>query len=137
MIPEFPDALMASESAGARFPALAWLDGLLADVPGGTDVLLIFPPTHVVTQPKPDSAAAALEARCKKQVADIGARHGAVVVDFRLPSAVTSEDSNYWDRLHYRVGIAERLAVALKAARDTGRDGDDGFYRVLAAPPRP
>ena len=60
----------------------------------------------------------------------------AVVVDFRIPSPVTTEDSNYWDPLHYRVGIAERILAALAQARITGGDAADGFYRVLTRPAR-
>jgi hypothetical protein len=55
------------------------------------------------------------------------------VVDFRLPSEVTTNDANYWDRLHFRVGIAARFASALKVAHDTARGDDSGFYRVLSA----
>jgi hypothetical protein len=113
------------------FPALAWLDDLLAGVSGRTEVMLVFPPTHVATQPPARSDAARREEACKDQVAEIGARHAAVVADFCVPSAVTMDDSNYWDALHYRVGIAERVAAALKVARDTRRDDKDGFYRVL------
>lgn len=133
----FPVRAMDGERTGAVFPALAWLDDLLSGVSAGTDVMLAFPPTHVAAQPPPGSAAAERETACKGQVAKLGARYGAVVVDFRVPSAVTTEDSNYWDPLHYRVGIAERLAAALKAARDTRRDEKDGFYRVLGEPQAP
>jgi hypothetical protein len=133
----FPPRATEGARAEADFPALAWLDDLLAGVSAGTDVMLVFPPTHVATQSPPRSAAAEREAACKEQVAELGARHGAVVVDFRMPSSVTTEDSNYWDPLHYRIAIAERLAAALKVARDTRRDDKGGFYRVLSAPQAP
>jgi len=71
---------------------------------------------------------------CKAHIAAIGARRGATVVDFRRPSPVTTEDANYWDPLHYRLGLVERIVAALAAARATGRDAPDGFFRVLAAP---
>ncbi len=71
---------------------------------------------------------------CKDEVAALGNRRGAAVVDFRLPSEGTADDANYWDRLHFRVGIAARFASALKVAHDTARADDGGFYRVLSAP---
>lgn len=126
-------AAPAPHPGDLSFPALAWLDQILADARPGTEVMIMFPPTHVVTLPKPDSRAAAVEAACKAKVAELGARRGAVVVDFRLASPVTTDDANYWDALHYRVGVAERLAAALKVARETRRDPADGFYRVLGA----
>jgi hypothetical protein len=52
-------------------------------------------------------------------------------VDFRIPSRVTREDSNYWDPLHYRIGIADRIVAALVEA-SAGRESPDEFYRILA-----
>ena len=65
---------------------------------------------------------------------EIGARHGARVVDFRIPSSVTTQDKNYWDALHYRLPIAGRIVTALGAAVATGADDPQGFYRVLTPP---
>jgi hypothetical protein len=48
-----------------------------------------------------------------------------------MASPVTTVDSNYWDALHYRVGIASRIVASLRKARDTWEDAPDGFYRVL------
>lgn len=116
-------------------PALDWLDGLLAEMPAQTRRLLVFMPVHVAAQGLPGTAKGAREAACKARVAEIGARHGARVVDFRIPSSVTTQDKNYWDALHYRLPIAGRIVTALGAAVATGRDDPDGFYRVLM--PRP
>jgi hypothetical protein len=127
-----PVTLTPDERAALRFPTLPWLDDLLRRVPAGVEVTLAFPPIHVALQPRAGSRQAAVDEACKAAIAVVGARHGAAVVDFRIPSAVTREDSNYWDPLHYRVGIAERIAGALKDARATGRDDPEGFYRVLA-----
>lgn len=126
-----PASLSPEEARALRFPALPWLDALLARVPRGTAVTLAFMPIHVNAQPAPGSAEAARDAACKARIAGIGQRHGAAVVDFRFPSPVTTEDSNYWDPLHYRVGLAERIERALGEARATGRDDPEGFYRVL------
>ena len=128
-----PIRLSEAEQAALRFPALAWLDGLLDRVPPSAAVILAFMPDHVAVQPIPGSLAAARDDACKERIAAVGARYGATVVDFRRPSAVTTEDSNYWDALHYRRGVAERIVKALRTAQTTGRDAPDGFYRVLAA----
>ncbi|TGD94759.1 hypothetical protein [Methylobacterium nonmethylotrophicum] len=118
-------------------PALAWLDALLGLVPADGLKLVAFMPVNVAAQPRPGSPAAAREAACKARVAAIARRHGATLVDFRIPSAVTRDDTNYWDALHYRLPIAGRVVAALRRAVDEGRDDPDGFYRVLAAPRRP
>jgi hypothetical protein len=127
--------LAPAEKAAVRFPALTWLDELLRRVPRATSVTLTMMPIHVASQSRPGTRTAAVEAACKERIADLGTRHRAAVVDFRLPSPVTTEDSNYWDPLHYRVGIADRIVAALLAAR-AGQEAPDGFYKVLAAAPR-
>jgi hypothetical protein len=133
--PPRPAAPMsATERAALPMPALPWLDGLLARVPPETGKILVFPPVHVNAQSPPGTRAAEVEAACKERIAAIARRRGATLVDFRRPSPVTTEDSNYWDPLHARVGIAARVAAALKEAQAMGAEPPDGFYRVLARP---
>lgn len=119
-----------------RFPALEWLDALLARVPATTAVTLTMMPVHVALQPRPGTRAEAIDTECKARIAAIGERYNAAVVDFRIRSAVTTNDANYWDPHHYRIGIAEQIAAALGEARAAGRDAPDGFYRVLTPPTR-
>ena len=125
-----------TERDGWVFPALAWIETLIARMPKDAAVVLAFTPNHVAGQHPPGSPGLAREMACKAAVAAIGARHGATVVDFRIPSPVTREDSNYWDALHYRLPIATRIVEGLARARATGEDDPAGFYRVLAAPER-
>ena len=125
------EPLAASERAALAMPALAWLDALLATVPAGTEKILLFPPIHAAAQPRPGSWAEAAEEECKARIAEIAREREASLLDFRRRSAVTMEDSNYWDPLHYRVGIAERLVGALGAARTGGAEPADGFYRLM------
>ncbi|GJE28905.1 hypothetical protein LKMONMHP_3780 [Methylobacterium organophilum] len=118
----------------APMPALDWLDRLLAEMPRSAVALMTFMPVHVAAQGKPGTRLGAREAICKARVAEIGRRFGATVVDFRIPSPVTTQDTNYWDALHYRLPVADHIVVGLAAAQATGRDAEDGFYRVLAHP---
>jgi hypothetical protein len=56
-----------------------------------------------------------------------------VVLDFRIPSSITRDDANFWDSLHYRVAIADRLAAALRdPPRAEGRSSD-GLFEVLSS----
>lgn len=123
--------LSATEAERLAMPALAWLDGALAKVPAGTEVILAFLPIHVAAQMQPESAAEALDRACKERVAALAAKRGATLVDFRRASPITTDDANYWDPLHMRLPVAARVAEALKAARVTGADAPDGFYRVM------
>jgi hypothetical protein len=45
-----------------------------------------------------------------------------------IPSSITETDTNYWDPLHYRVGVAARLALDLALAANGGTSPD---FRVL------
>lgn len=120
-----PDATLPAPP----MPALAWLDGLLARVPKGAQTFLVLPPLHAGSLPHPDSPEFAHEAACRGRLAALAAKHGALLVDFRLSSEITRADENYWDPLHYRVGIARRMEDALKAVKEGAVDG--GWWRRL------
>jgi hypothetical protein len=94
-------------------------------------VVLIFPPVHLTAQPRPGSMRAIVEAVCKTRVAEIGARRGAAVIDFRFASPITSHDSNFWDPLHYRVAIARRVSDGIAAGLAGEPRGASAEWRVL------
>lgn len=124
----------ADGSASDAMPALEWLDDLLGALPREAAKLVAFMPVHAVVQGRLGSPRGRREATCKARVAEIGRARGALVVDFRIPSPITTQDANYWDALHYRLPIASRIVDGLAAAQATGADDPDGFYRVLARP---
>jgi hypothetical protein len=127
-----PHVLSAAERDALRTPAVEWFDGVVERLPASTRLLVLFPPIHAVVQPVPGSRAAALDEVCKERFAAVALRHGATIVDFRRPTAITTEDSNYWDRMHYRLGIADQIVESIKAAAETGQDAPDGTYRTIA-----
>lgn len=124
-----PEIASTTERNGWRFPALAWLDELIAQG-NWQRVVLIFPPVHVASQPQPGSLRALEETECKARISAIGARHKAPVIDFRINSGITTNDANYWDPLHYRVAIAQRVTSAVAQALETGRDDPRGDWRM-------
>ena len=86
-------------------------------------------PVHIAAQPFPGTQAADVEAECKTRIAAIGAKYGATVIDWRIPSSITRNDNNYWDGVHYRVPIATRIAGELAAAA-AGAESYDGSYII-------
>jgi hypothetical protein len=107
-----------------RIPALDYLPQLLDALPGATRKVLFFAPYNHVIQPEA-GAGRALWEECKSRAARIaGSARNAVVADFMIPSPITRDDNNYWDELHYRVGIADRIARDLAAA-SRGEAGED------------
>ncbi len=121
--------LSPAERSRLSFPALAWLDEGLARLPASRKILA-YMPVHVAMQPAPGTGAADIEAECKLRIAAIGRKHGAIIVDWRIPSPITRNDTNYWDGLHYRVPIATRIAGELAAAV-AGKESDDGSYVLV------
>ncbi len=126
-----PPRLPDEERRALPFPALTWLDATLAKLPRSTLKVLAYMPVHVASQQQPGTPAAAVEAECKARIAAIARARGAKVVDWRIASPITREDSNYWDSLHYRLPVAQRIARDLAAAVLEGRDAADGSYRVV------
>jgi hypothetical protein len=125
-----PRELSAAAREALVFQAIDWLDSLLARLPPETRRMLVYMPLHIAQQPIPGSREAAELNVCKTRIDTVAARHGAKVVDFAIPSAVTREDSNYWDPLHYRLPIAGRIIAGMKRALDTGRDDPGGDFVV-------
>jgi hypothetical protein len=125
-----PPALAPDRRQALSFPALSWLDGALAKLPSTSLKILAYMPVHVAAQPWPGTQAAAVEAECKARIAAIAGQHGAKVIDWRINSALTRNDANYWDDRHYRVPIATAIADQLGPAILNGRASDDGSYRL-------
>jgi hypothetical protein len=124
-------ALPEAERRQLALPAVPWLDAMLARLPSSTMKILAYMPVHVAAQPAPGSREAAIEAECKERIAAVARRRGARVVDWRIASALTREDTNYWDALHFRLPIAERVARETSQAALQGREAADGSYRLL------
>jgi hypothetical protein len=122
-----PPPLSADERQELKFPALAWLEAILAKQPSSTRRMLAYMPVHVAAQPWPGSAAASIEEECKARIDKIAQKHGAAVVDWRINSPITREDRHYWDPLHYRLPVAQLVARQLGDAIE-GRDAEDGSY---------
>lgn len=126
-----PVAWSAERRSSLRLPALAWLDDMLARLPPATLKVLAYMPVHVAVQPLPGSSGAEVEAECKDRIETIARRRDARVVDWRIPSRLTRDESNYWDALHFRLPVARRVARDLAAAVLEGREAADGSYRLM------
>lgn len=127
--PQTSPGAMPSERLKAtwQFPALAWLDEILASP--WQRAILVFTPVHIAALP--GGTGYWREQACKAHVADIARRHRAPLIDFRIASDITSRDENYWDDLHYRVGIAERIVDGMATAVTTRRDASNGDWKLL------
>jgi hypothetical protein len=115
-----------------EIPPLALLAERVSQVPHETRLVLLFMPLWLGAQGAPGGEGAGRIAACKARVAEIARRHpNAVVLDFMRASPITREPLNYWDPMHYRDAIAERIEAHLsRAAR--GDPGPSEDYAILS-----
>ncbi len=107
-------------------PALPKLAAGLAALPAATRKVLVFMPRDAGQQGVPGSDAAAVLAACKAGVTAIArGLPASLVVDFDIASPITQDRSHYWDPLHYRIGIADRIMRDIGAALGGTANADD------------
>jgi hypothetical protein len=118
-----PDAAVASESETGKwvFPALGWLEASLQALPAKTRKILLFPPLHVASLPVEGSYELARDAACKGAILALAGRLSASVVDYRILSAVTRDETRFWDPLHYRIDVARMIELDLANASQRGQ----------------
>ena len=115
--------------ASWNYPALTWLDELLGE--RWQKAVLLIAPVHISVHPR--GLGGWREDECKARLAALARRHNAPLIDFSVVSEITSRDENYWDPLHLRVPVAEKVVTWLGEALSSGRDDPGGNWRVLAA----
>ena len=86
---------------------------------------------HAAIQGRPGTLQASVVAACKERVVSLATAHGAKVIDWLIASPITTEDSNYWDPMHFRVGVARQVERGLIDAVAGSTDAADGSYRLL------
>jgi hypothetical protein len=130
-----PAPAVAASAEGHAFPALRWLEAELAAFPAPTRRLLVLPPLHWASLPGENSADVARDAACKRALVDLAKRVNAALLDYRLLSPLTRDDSRFWDPLHYRTDVARRMEADLFATARGIRPDNENV--VLRAEPRP
>jgi len=130
---EEPWALKRTRAQGEPdFPDIVSLAEVLNRFPQSTLKVAYFIPFHVHHQAEPGSEQHAFWTGCKHKVADaLGHVPNSVVLDFMIPSPMTTQDLNYVDAQHYTTAVASQLAGLL--AEGARADADGGAtYRILA-----
>lgn len=116
-----PDATLASseEVLSLNFPALDWLSETLDLIPPETKTLIVHMPVNVMAQTAPGTRAEQAEKECVHRIQGIAQSHSVPVFDMAFASPFTTNDLNYWDRMHYRLLLGEQIVKALgQAYRD-------------------
>ena len=99
---------------GAIFSTHERLRDALRTMPRSARKVLFFVPFALSYQGGENSLTRAYWAECKRRVVEMAkSTSGTLVVDFMIPSPITSDNSHYYDAIHYRPVIAERIATSL------------------------
>ena len=129
-----PETVTPGLRATWMFPALTWLEQELSALPQPTKRMLLLTPVHAASLPREGSVSSAQSEACRAAIEAVSRRQNATLVDFRFRSDITLDDANYWDPLHFRLGIARRIeAVLLALAHGRGTISDAA---VRITPPR-
>jgi hypothetical protein len=122
---------VVDDPAALNFPTHPLLKDILAEFPAETRKILYFVPYYVGAGVAPGDYPDKRMNECKRRVAAIAAATpNTMLFDFMIGSGITRDPLNYWDPLHTRVGIAERVATDLADAA-AGKPSANGDYRIL------
>ncbi|WP_419728184.1 hypothetical protein [Lichenicola sp.] len=114
--------------------ALSILARLLPTLPSDTIKILYMPPIADEELGTPGSWIAAKWQSCRDGATRIAqATPNTVLVDFAYRDPVTTTRSNFWDPVHYRVPIADRVMQAIAQAATTGDAAPGDIDRVLVS----
>ncbi|HEY6439500.1 MAG TPA: hypothetical protein VIY55_05735 [Acetobacteraceae bacterium] len=115
----------SGDPASWSYPALDRLDGDVSALSENTRKILFFVPYDQKMMPAAESPGALGWRECKRRVTEMVKRlPNALAVDFMRPGPITDDDDNYWDGMHFRISIADRIARDLAAA-DRGEASAD------------
>lgn len=118
--------------APPSYPELDALAGALGRFPDATLKLAYFVPFHVHHQPRAGTVQDELwTARKTKAARVLREVPNTVLLDFMIPSPITTEDSNYIDGQHYTTAVATDVAHLLHEGALTARTSPIE-YRVLS-----
>jgi hypothetical protein len=121
-------------AAGNRhiIPTLPMLAAALRALPPGTRKILFFTPSHVSVQGKAGTDYAEMVQSCHNDVVRIAQDvPNTLVADFWRPGPITSTRASYWDPVHYRIPIADRIMADLAAAVQGRETSDDAILLPL------
>ncbi len=79
-------------------------------LPAETLKLIVFVPYHNFAQGRAGSRRSELRAECKSRLATIARGYeNVVILDYMRASEITTDDTRYWDSLHYGVATAQLI----------------------------
>lgn len=116
------DPRPAATTAGRELlPDVSQLDEAIRKLPPDVAVVLVVPPTFYTKVPEPGTAAAEERQACNAALKRIVAgRPHSNFIDYRIDNALTRDRANFVDFIHYRPGLADKMAEEIVASIKLG-----------------
>ncbi len=106
-------------------------DELMSKLDANTKKIVVFVPLHFHKVGGTPTISQQRHLECKERIKNkLKTMPNSMLIDFMIPSSITTVDENYWDPLHYTVETADEL-VHLIAEAVNGNSRDDARYDVL------
>lgn len=126
---EFTTKFMASDNAPVSnkknnytFPIHELMSDILQSLDTETIKIIVFVPYHY----KNTYAGFERYEQCKVDILKLSNNiENTHLVDFMFFSDITTKDSNYWDSLHYRIGVAEQIPSLISRTIKSREDIDN------------
>ena len=124
-----------TEIAGWSYATHDLMATMLTDAPAETQKILVFVPYHLSEFALVGPRRREMLAECKRRLTALAETFpNTVVLDFMIPSAITREDSRYWDKLHYNIATAAEFGAAI-ARGALNRRGEPDLFDYLGGTP--
>jgi hypothetical protein len=116
------DPVPAATAAGREiFPDIARLDEVVKKLPADVAVVVVVPPTFYTKVAQPGTAAAAEREACNAALKRIVAsRPHSNFINYRVDNALTRDEANFADFIHYRPSLASRMMKGIAASIQMG-----------------
>jgi hypothetical protein len=99
------------------FAAVRRLGAFFAEVPPDASIVLLFLPRYATSLPAPGTEAERRQELCKSAFRAVAAsRPRTIVIDLLLDGDMVRDSRNFWDRVHYREPLADKVEDAAAAA---------------------
>jgi hypothetical protein len=116
-----------------QFPSLGVVARMLDKLPQETVKILFVTPFHQYAQPVPGSEKEILWQEFLRRLSALAeSRPQTCVLNFNIPSPITTEDLHYWDAGHYTVVVASQLAALI----EEGAKGDSVNANYIRLAPK-
>ncbi len=113
------------------FPTHPLFEEVVAKLGSETKKIVVFVPLHFHSLGGAGAYHQQRTVECKKRFQEmLKPVPNSILIDFMIPSGITTTDENYWDPLHYSVETAENLAALIAQAVSQPKKKDSA-YEVL------